>query len=110
MKVRTQILDAIFQKIHDEGYKFIAISVLVTFILLLISKFLGFIGLLITIWVYYFFRDPDRVSIDDQDYLVSPADGLITQIIETTGPKEFSLENKCRGLTERAKYRRSLRV
>ena len=94
MKVGTQIFDAIFQKIHDEGYKFIAISILVTFILLLISKLLGFIGLLITIWVYYFFRDPDRVSIDNQDYLVSPADGLITQVIETNGPKEFSLENK----------------
>jgi len=94
MKVGTQIYNAIFQKIHNEGYKFVAISVLVTFILLLISKFLGFIGLLITIWIYYFFRDPDRVSIDDQDYLVSPADGLITQIIETSGPKEFSLENK----------------
>jgi phosphatidylserine decarboxylase len=94
MKVRTQIYNAIFQRIHNEGYKFVAISVLATFILLLISKFLGFIGLLVTIWIYYFFRDPDRVSIDDQDYLVSPADGLITQIIETNGPKEFSLENK----------------
>jgi len=94
MKVGIQIYNAIFQKIHNEGYKFVAISVLVTFILLLISKFLGFIGLLITIWIYYFFRDPDRVSIDDQDYLVSPADGLITQIIESNGPKEFSLENK----------------
>jgi len=94
MKVGTQIYNAIFQKIHNEGYKFVAISVLATFILLLISKFLGFIGLLITIWIYYFFRDPDRVSIDDQDYLVSPADGLITQIIETNGPKEFSLEKK----------------
>jgi len=94
MKVGTQILDAIFHKIHNEGYKFIAISILITFILLLISKFLGFIGLLITIWVYYFFRDPDRISIDDQNYLVSPADGLITQIVESNGPKEFSLENK----------------
>ena len=94
MKVGTQIYNTIFQKIHNEGYKFVAISVLVTFILLLISKLLGFIGLSVTIWVYYFFRDPDRVSIDDQDYLVSPADGLITQIIETNGPKEFSLENK----------------
>jgi len=50
--------------------------------------------LLLTIWVYYFFRDPDRVSINNQDYLVSPADGLITQIIKTEGPKELSLENK----------------
>ena len=94
MNVLTQISDAIFQKIHNEGYKFIAISIFITFILLLISKFLGFIGLLFTIWVYFFFRDPDRVSIGDQDYLVSPADGIITQIVETNGPKEFSLENK----------------
>ena len=55
---------------------------------------MGFIGILITIWVYFFFRDPDRVSIDDQNYLVSPADGVITQVTETNGPKELSLENK----------------
>ena len=47
-----------------------------------------------TIWVYYFFRDPDRVSIDDQNYLVSPADGIVTQIVETNGPKELSLNDK----------------
>ena len=94
MKVGTQIYNALFQKIHNEGYKFVAISVLVTFILLLISKFLGFIGLLFTIWVYFFFRDPDRVSIGDQDYLVSPADGIISQIIETNGPKELGLHEK----------------
>ena len=47
-----------------------------------------------TIWVYYFFRDPDRFSIDDPNYLVSPADGQITQIEEVFGPKEFGLENK----------------
>ena len=94
MKVGTQIFDAIFHKIHNEGYKFIAISILVTFILLLISKFLGFIGLLITIWVYYFFRDPERVSIDDQDYLVSPADGLITYIGQSNAPKECNTKNQ----------------
>ncbi len=94
MKVGKQILDAIVQKIHNEGYKFIAISILITFFLLLFSKILGFIGILITIWVYFFFRDPDRFSIDDQSYLVSPADGIISQITETNGPKELSLENK----------------
>ena len=88
------MMDKIFPKIHSEGYKFIAISVFVTLILLLFSELLGFIGLLITIWVYYFFRDPERISIDDQNYLVSPADGLITQIAETIGPIEFGLENK----------------
>ena len=113
MKVGKQISDTIFQKIHNEGYKFIAISVFITFVLLLISKVLGFIGLLTTIWVYYFFRDPDRVSIKDQDYLVSPADGLITQIVESNGPKEFSLENKkftwhIKYIFYRRKYGRSI--
>jgi len=94
MKVGNLILDTLVQKIHNEGYKFIAISVFITLILLLISKLLGFIGLLFTIWVYYFFRDPDRVSINSPEYLVSPADGIVTQIIETNGPQQFSLENK----------------
>ena len=88
------MFNTIFQKIHNEGYKFIAISIFVTFVLFLFSAFLGYVGLLITIWIYYFFRDPDRVSINDLDYLVSPADGVITQIIEIEGPKEFGLENK----------------
>ena len=82
------------QKLHREGYRFLAIAAVVTFILLLISKILGLIGLVITIWVYYFFRDPERFPINDENYLVSPADGKITQIIETNGPKELGLEGK----------------
>jgi phosphatidylserine decarboxylase len=87
------MLNSIFPKIHKEGYKFLAISIIVTFIVLLFSKFLGSIFILITVWVYYFFRDPERHSIDDDKYLVSPADGLITDISETTGPVELQLEN-----------------
>ena len=88
------MLNSVFPKIHKEGYRFVAIAIIVTFILLLISKFLGFIGILLTIWVYYFFRDPDRVSIQDEDFLVSPADGLISKISEVEGPVELNLENK----------------
>ena len=84
----------IVQKLHREGYRFLAIAAVVTFILLLISKILGLISLVITIWVYYFFRDPERFPINDENYLVSPADGKITQIIETNGPKELGLEGK----------------
>ena len=80
-------------KIHKEGYKFLAISILATFIVLLFSKFLGIIFLLISFWVYYFFRDPERHSINDDRYLVSPADGLITDISEKSGPEELRLEN-----------------
>ena len=84
----------IVQKLHREGYRFVAIAAVITFILLLISKILGLIGLIISIWIYYFFRDPERFSINDENYLVSPADGKITQIIETNGPKELGLEGK----------------
>ena len=87
------MFNSIFPKIHKEGYKFLAISILITFIVLLFSKFLGFILILITVWVYYFFRDPERFSINDESYLVSPADGLITDISEKSGPEELRLEN-----------------
>ena len=87
------MFNTIFPKIHKEGYKFLAISILATFIVLLFSKFLGFTLILITVWVYYFFRDPERYSINDDSYLVSPADGLITDISERSGPEELRLEN-----------------
>ena len=88
------MLDKIFPKVHNEGYKFIVIFILVTIILYFISGFLGFIGLVLTIWCYYFFRDPDRISIGDENFLTSPADGLVLQVLETNGPKELGLENK----------------
>ena len=87
------MFNTIFPKIHKEGYKFLAISILTTFIILFFSKFLGFVLIIITIWVYYFFRDPERYSINDDSYLVSPADGLITDISEKAGPEELRLEN-----------------
>ena len=84
----------IFPKIHVEGYKFLVISIIITIVLYSFSDFLGLLGLVISIWVYYFFRDPDRVVIGNDDYLVSPADGEIIKIEEVDGPKELSLENK----------------
>ncbi len=84
----------IFPKIHAEGYKFLVISGIITIVFYSFSNFLGLIGLVLTIWVYYFFRDPDRVIIDDNNYLVSPADGEIIKVEEVDGPKELGLENK----------------
>ena len=87
------MFNTIFPKIHKEGYKFLAISILITFVALFFSKFLGLIFIIITIWVYYFFRDPERISINDDNFLVSPADGLIIDISERSGPEELRLEN-----------------
>ena len=84
----------IFPKIHSEGYKYIVIAAFVTIIFLIINNFLGLIGFLLTIWVYYFFRDPERTIIGDDNYLVSPADGEVIKVEEVDGPKEVGLENK----------------
>jgi len=88
------MIDKIFPKIHDEGYKFIIIFTLITIVLYFIHGFLGFIGFVLTIWCYFFFRDPERVSINDDSYLVSPADGVVLKVEEVQGPKELDLENK----------------
>ena len=87
-------MSKIFPKIHNEGYKFIIIFAIVTIILYFINSLLGFIGLVLTIWCYYFFRDPERTSIGDDNYLTSPADGVVLQVIDTNGPKELGLDNK----------------
>ncbi len=88
------MMNSIFPKLHKEGYKFLAISILLTLIIWVFSNFIATLMVLVTVWVYYFFRDPDRVSINDEDYLVSPADGVVLQVMETNGPKELNLENK----------------
>jgi len=87
------MFNTIFPKIHKEGYKFLAISILATFIILFFSKFLGSLFILITVLVYYFFRAPERYSINDDSYLVCPAYCLITDISEKSGPVALRLEN-----------------
>ena len=84
----------IFPKIHAEGYKFLVIAGIITIIFYIFSTFLGLIGLVLTIWVYYFFRDPDRIIINDDNYLVSPADGEVIKVEEVDGPKEFGYQIK----------------
>ena len=88
------MIENIFPKIHKEGYKFLAISIILTFFAWLFSGILFLVLLVVTIWVYYFFRDPDRFPINDENYLVSPADGLVIKVEEVNGPSELSLENK----------------
>ena len=88
------MLEKIFPKIHAEGYRFLVIAILTTFFLYIFSTFLGLIAFILTIWVYYFFRDPERIIINDENYLVSPADGVVLSVNDSIGPKELNLENK----------------
>ena len=87
-------MNNIFPKIHKEGYKFLAIAIIATLVIWSFSNFFGYLSILITIWVYFFFRDPERFSLENNKYLVSPADGLITKIEESSGPIELNMENK----------------
>jgi len=88
------MIKKIFPKIHSEGYKFLAIAIFVTIFLYFLSTFLGLVGLVLSIWVYYFFRDPERISINDDNYLTSPADGEVLMVHEVDGPIELGLESK----------------
>ena len=88
------MLEKVFPKIHSEGYKFLAIAIFITIFLNFLSTFLGLVGLVISIWVYYFFRDPERISINDDEYLTSPADGEVLMVHEVDGPKELGLEDR----------------
>ena len=88
------MLDIIFPPLHREGYRMLAIAVIITMLLILINKILGVIGFVLTVWVYYFFRDPERYPISDDSFLVSPADGVISLIVNVRGPKELNMENK----------------
>ena len=88
------MLEKVFPKIHSEGYKFLAIAIFITIFLNFLSTFLGLVGLVISIWVYYFFRDPERISINDDVYLTSPADGEVLMVHEVDGPKELGLEDR----------------
>ena len=88
------MLKKVFPKIHSEGYKFLAIAIFITIFLYFLSTFLGLFGLVLSIWVYYFFRDPERITINDENYLTSPADGEVLMVHQVDGPKELNLENK----------------
>ena len=78
--------------IHKEGYKFILLFAFVTILLALLSDALGTIGLVLTVWCVFFFRDPERVIPTAENAIISPADGKITQIeSNATPPSELGL-------------------
>ena len=88
------MLDAIksvMVPIHREGHKFIAIFAAVSFVLFLIWAPLGWIGVVLTLWCTYFFRDPERVVPSADNLVVSPADGVVNLIKLVVPPKELDL-------------------
>lgn len=83
------MLDTFVKPMHREGYKFVAIAAAITVVAFVISDFLGWIGVGLTVWVYYFFRDPKRSVPDARGLIVSPADGIVSLIERAVPPPEL---------------------
>ena len=77
--------------IHKEGHKFIAIAGVASVVLGFLWGPLFWIGLIITAWVAYFFRDPQRVTPIDASMVISPADGRVSLIGPAVPPAELEL-------------------
>ncbi|OYX44375.1 MAG: phosphatidylserine decarboxylase [Rhodobacterales bacterium 32-67-9] len=85
------MLSTFIKPMHREGYRFVAIFAAVTLVLFWIADPLGWIGVGLTVWCYYFFRDPPRVTPTREGLIVSPADGIVQMIGRYAPPEELGL-------------------
>ena len=86
-----RMTDTFIKPMHPEGRKFVAIFAAITLVLFAIEDVLGWIGVGLTIWCYYFFRDPERVTPDASGLVISPADGVVSLIEPAVPPRELGL-------------------
>ncbi|WP_438987420.1 phosphatidylserine decarboxylase [Marivivens donghaensis] len=87
----VSMLSTFVKPMHPEGRKFVAIAAVITVLLFLLWEPLGWIGVGLTVWVYYFFRDPVRVTPDRKGIMVSPADGVVSLLEPAVPPAELGL-------------------
>jgi phosphatidylserine decarboxylase len=88
------MMSTFVKPMHKEGIRFVAIFAAVTVLLFLVSTILGWIGVILTIWCYYFFRDPERVTPERSNVLVSPADGVVSLMERVSPPPELGMPDK----------------
>ena len=88
---------SVFVTIHREGHKFIGVFAVVTFLFFLMgSNFLVTIGIILTIWCVYFFRDPDRITPQKEGLIIAPADGVVQSVKDSVPPAELEMgTNTC---------------
>lgn len=86
-----RMTDTFIKPMHPEGRKFVAIFAAVTVVLFAMADVLGWIGVGLTVWCYYFFRDPERVTPDKPGLVISPADGVVSLIEPAVPPRELGL-------------------
>ncbi|CTQ33789.1 phosphatidylserine decarboxylase [Jannaschia rubra] len=87
----VSLVGTVVKPIHPDGRKFIAAFAIATVILWFIWTPLGLLGLVLTIWCYYFFRDPVRTVPMDEGLIVSPADGIVSLVEPAVPPAELGL-------------------
>ena len=87
----VSMLSTFVKPMHPEGRKFVAIFAAITAVLFLLWDPLGWVGLGLTVWVYYFFRDPERVTPEQAGIMVSPADGVVSLLEPAVPPAELEL-------------------
>lgn len=93
--LKDTILSA-FVPVHWDGHKFIGIAAAVTLVFFMIWAPLGWIGVLITAYIAYFFRDPPRVTPLREGLVIAPADGEITAVSLEMPPRELGMpEQSC---------------
>jgi phosphatidylserine decarboxylase len=90
------MLRKILAPVHPDGWKFIAAAAVVTIVLFFLWRPLGWIGLILTVWMAYFFRDPWRVTptrpgLADSGLIVSPADGIVVALAPAVPPPELDM-------------------
>ncbi|WP_417728304.1 phosphatidylserine decarboxylase [Roseovarius sp.] len=83
--------ETFIKPMHPEGRKFVAIFAAITLALFMVWEVLGWIGLGLTVWCYYFFRDPVRVTPERHGLIISPADGIVSLIEPAVPPAELGL-------------------
>ena len=85
------MLETFLKPMHREGIKFVAIFAVITLGLFWLSDVTGWIGVLLTVWCYYFFRDPKRVTPLREGLVISPADGVVSLIERAVPPQELGM-------------------
>jgi len=87
-------ITSVLVPIHPEGRKFVAAFAGVTLLLfLLLPDFFGWIGVVLTLWCAYFFRDPERTTPVREGLVIAPADGRVSDIREMVPPPELDLDD-----------------
>ena len=92
--LRNSIIPYVFPHINQEGWKFVIAFALVTALLAWLWAPLGTIGLILTVWCYFFFRDPQRITPQIDGIVVSPADGKVQMITKVRGPRELGMDKQ----------------